>query len=423
MAKRPRMGRNLDALLGGSTRERRTRTPASTGATATVSADADDAVAVIDRDVSGDAAADSTDDTASSDLTPSSVVAVEESPAPEPTPNEDMVPAPRSVAEKTTPAAIDATEHEVATAEMSTPSEEAATPTPTSLPVSDTLPAAPGHETARANAADAIAGTGDRFRLLGVDLIQRGNYQPRRLFDQELLQELADSIQAEGLIQPIIVRPLASGSDKGFELVAGERRWRAAQLAGMAEIPAIIRDMPDKSVAAVSVIENIQRKDLNPLEEAAAFERLCDEFGMTHKAVAESVGRSRAAVTNLMRLLELHDDVKKQVDRGELEMGHARALLGAPRDKQPSLAREIIEQGLSVRAVEKRIRELVETSDKPVSRKSDTVSDPDIERLSKKLGETLGATVKIQHKRTGRGKLEISYGSVAELQGILAHIK
>jgi ParB family chromosome partitioning protein len=254
--------------------------------------------------------------------------------------------------------------------------------------------------------------------MIGVEQISRGSYQPRRLFDQELLQELADSIRAEGLIQPIIVRPRSGG----FELVAGERRWRAAQLAGIAEIPAIVRDMQDRSVAAVSLIENIQRKDLNPLEEAAAFERLCDEFGMTHKAVAESIGRSRASVTNLMRLLELHDEVKSMVDRGELEMGHARALLGAPRERQPGLARDVLKRGLTVRAVEKLVRNLAQGETSSAG-KSGPVVDPDIERLSQKLGETLGAAVRIQHQTTGRGKLEISYSSVAELQGILAHIR
>lgn len=263
------------------------------------------------------------------------------------------------------------------------------------------------------------ASSNERLIMLGVEKIRRGTYQPRRLFDQELLQELADSIKAEGMIQPIIVRPFADG----YELVAGERRWRAAQLAGIDRIPAIVRTMEDRAVAAVSVIENIQRKDLNPLEEAAAFERLCDEFGMTHKAVAEAVGRSRASVTNLMRLLELHDEVKLMVDKATLEMGHARALLGAPRAKQPDIARRIVKQGLTVRAVEKYIRSLdSDGNEVPVSANGN-VADPDIERLSKKLGETLGAKVQISHKGNGGGKLQISYSSVSELQGILAHIK
>ena len=260
---------------------------------------------------------------------------------------------------------------------------------------------------------------GDRLIMLAVEKIRRGTYQPRRLFDQELLQELADSIKAEGMIQPIIVRPFADG----FELVAGERRWRAAQLAGMARIPAIVRSMEDRSVAAVSVIENIQRKDLNPLEEATAFERLCDEFGMTHKAVAEAVGRSRASVTNLMRLLELHDEVKVMVDKGQLEMGHARALLGAPEKKQPQIAWQIVKHAMTVRAVEKYVRSLDADGNEIPSPAKSNETDPDIERLSKKLGDKLGARVKIKHKDNGAGNLQISYSSVSELQGILEHIK
>lgn len=284
----------------------------------------------------------------------------------------------------------------------------------------DVNPAAPVARTGELQSETDTTGTAsDRLRIIGVDQIRRGTYQPRRLFDQELLQELADSLKAEGMIQPIIVRPFGDA----YELVAGERRWRAAQLAGFSEVPAIIREMEDKSVAAVSIIENIQRKDLNPLEEAAAFERLCDEFGMTHKAVAESVGRSRASVTNLMRLLELHSEVKVLVDKGELEMGHARALLGAPVSRQHELAQRIVKQGLTVRAVEKLVRSLDDDGNEPAKSSGSAVADPDIERLSKKLGDTLGAAVRIQHKPTGAGKLEINYSSVAELQGILAHIK
>ena len=266
---------------------------------------------------------------------------------------------------------------------------------------------------------DSTADSKDRLRIIGVDQIRRGTYQPRRHFDQELLQELADSLKAQGMIQPIIVRTFGDA----FELVAGERRWRAAQLAGFSELPAIVREMEDQSVAAVSLIENIQRKDLNPLEEAAAFERLCDEFGMTHKAVAESVGRSRASVSNLMRLLELHDEVKVLIDKSELEMGHARALLGAPVERQHELALRIIKQGLTVRAVEKLVRSLDEDGNEPEKTTASAVTDPDIDRLSKKLGDTLGASVRIQHKPSGAGKLEINYSSVSELQGILAHIK
>lgn len=258
---------------------------------------------------------------------------------------------------------------------------------------------------------------GERVRLLGVDQIKRGMFQPRRHFDEEKLAELAESIRQQGVIQPILVRRYAGS----YELIAGERRWRAAQLAGISDIPVIVRDMDDQSVAAVALIENIQRADLNPLEEAAALQRLCEEFSMTHQAVAESVGRSRAAVSNLLRLLDLHEDVKPFVDTGELEMGHARALLGAPKDDQPALARRIVKENLTVRAVEAMIRALREG--KSGKKKPASVADPNIEALGKKLGEVLGAPVNIHHQKSGSGKLEIRYSSVSELEGILSHIK
>lgn len=350
MAKRARMGRNLDALLGGASRER--------------------------------ASSVTTDQSGSN---------------PDPDSARDNTPAPAS--------------------DASADAEPNAEPTPAvvaSVPADQPTEVAP----VVADQADSTSDTADQLEMIGVDQIRRGSFQPRRLFDQDLLQELADSIKAQGMIQPVLVRRFAGA----YELVAGERRWRAAQMAGLTQIPAIVRDMPDQSVAAVALIENIQRKDLNPLEEAAAFERLCDEFGMTHKAVAESVGRSRASVTNLLRLLELHDEVKVLVDKGELDMGHARAILGAPRDKQLSIARQAIDNGMTVRAVEKLVRALTEEPATPAQNKQ-AVPDPDIERLSQKLGETLGAPVRIQHRPSGAGKLEVSYSSVAELQGILAHIK
>lgn len=398
MAKRPRMGRNLDALLGGSSRERPNKQA--------IGSSAKPAEAEQEPAASTDLP---TQQPGTSDSSPNTTETADK--------NSDSEQV-RTTSGVDTDTAKNASE----TAQMK-PAADMFSSEPAKAPASAvssiTEPKTEKPELAAVQPDVHVDGTTDRFRMVGVDQIRRGSYQPRRLFDQELLQELADSIKAEGLIQPIIVRPFAGA----FELVAGERRWRAAQLAGMAEIPAIIREMPDKSVAAVSVIENIQRKDLNPLEEAAAFERLCDEFGMTHKAVAESVGRSRASVTNLMRLLELHDEVKVLVDKGELEMGHARAILGAPRDRQHELAKDVIKRGLTVRAVEKLVRDITDQSDVAKSRKPGAMSDPDIERLSKKLGETLGASVRIQHKSTGRGKLEINYASVAELQGILAHIK
>ncbi len=274
-------------------------------------------------------------------------------------------------------------------------------------------PAAP----AQADTQDVSADAGrESLRAIPVEQIRRGTYQPRQHFDQEALQELADSLKAQGMIQPILVRPFAGG----YEIVAGERRWRAAQLAGLQSIPAIVRELDDQSVAAVSLIENIQRKDLNPLEEARALQRLQTEFGMTHQAVAEAVGRSRAAVTNLLRLLDLHDEVKVMLDRGDLDMGHARALLGVPPERQVQLAEEIIAKGLSVRATEKLVRDDKQPASRPAATKP---RDPDIVSLEKSLGDTLGAKVAIRHQDGGSGKLEINYTSVDELQGILAHIR
>ena len=257
---------------------------------------------------------------------------------------------------------------------------------------------------------------GERLMQLPVERIRRGSYQPRQQFDQEALQELADSLKTQGLIQPILVRPFADG----FEIIAGERRWRAAQLAGMHKIPAIVRELDDQSVAAVSLIENIQRKDLNPMEEARALQRLQTEFEMTHQAVADAVGRSRAAVSNLMRLLELHDEVKVLVDRGDLDMGHARALLGAEPDRQQPLAQIVIKKGLSVRATEQLVKADKERGTTgPVSVRR----DPNIVALEKSLSDKLGAGVSIRHGESGKGKLEISYTSLDELDGILAHIQ
>lgn len=295
--------------------------------------------------------------------------------------------------------------------------------TGTSAPGSDAGAAAGATTSAVADAAATESGSvgGDKLRMLGIDQISRGAYQPRQHFDAELLQELADSLKAQGLIQPILVRP----SGTGYELIAGERRWRAAQLAGFTEIPAIIRSLDDQSVASVSLIENIQRKDLNPLEEARALQRLCEEFGMTHKAVAESVGRSRVAVTNLMRLLDLHAEVRELVDAGTLEMGHARALLGAPLDEQPAIARRIIKQGLTVRAVEKIVRDLREGGSAESERDNARalVTDPDIDSLRRELGDKLGAPVLFKHRKNGSGTVEISYSSLDELEGILGHIR
>ena len=262
---------------------------------------------------------------------------------------------------------------------------------------------------------------GDQLKVIPIDLIERGKYQPRVDMQTESLQELADSIKAQGIVQPILVRPI-EGSNR-FELIAGERRWRAAQLAGLHEIPAIVRAMDDRTAMSIALIENIQRAQLNPLEEANALYRLLDEFEMTHQAIAEAVGRSRAAVSNLLRLRELDEEVKRFIESGDLEMGHARALAGLTQELQRKAARQIIANALSVRSTEALVRSLREgDSDKPKSSKTGT-PDPDIKRLQDSLSEQLGTQVAIRHQKSGRGILTINYGSLDELDGILAHIK
>jgi ParB family chromosome partitioning protein len=268
--------------------------------------------------------------------------------------------------------------------------------------------------------ADAPAGArpvdGD-LRALPVDIIQRGKYQPRIDMHPESLQELADSIREQGVVQPIVVRGIGEGR---YEIIAGERRWRAAQQAGLHEIPAVIRDVDDRSAIAIALIENIQREDLNPLEEARALKRLIDEFEVTHEEAAQAVGRSRAAVSNLLRLLDLEDAVKQMVERGELEMGHARALLALGGAKQLKAAQQVIAQGLTVRATERLVQQLQQPkTPRPVA----PSKDPDIQRLETRLADTLGASVVIRHGQAGKGKLEIGYNSLDELDGILEHIR
>jgi ParB family chromosome partitioning protein len=252
---------------------------------------------------------------------------------------------------------------------------------------------------------------------LPVDIIQRGKYQPRVDMHQESLQDLADSIAAQGVVQPIVVRTIGEGR---YEIIAGERRWRAAQLAGLHEIPAVVREVEDRAAIAIALIENIQRENLNPLEEARALERLIEEFELTHEQAAEAVGRSRAAVSNLLRLLDLEDAVKGMVENGELEMGHARALLALSGARQVEAAHQVIARGLSVRATEG----LVKSLQSPPAHKPAVVThkDPNIQHLESNLADKLGARVQIRQGRGGRGKLEISYNSLDELDGILEHI-
>ena len=271
-------------------------------------------------------------------------------------------------------------------------------------------------------AAPAAAVTRDAdgaLRSLPVDVIQRGRYQPRVDMHPESLQNLADSIREQGVVQPIVVRGIGDGR---YEIIAGERRWRAAQLAGLHEIPAVIRDVEDRAAIAIALIENIQRENLNPLEEARALKRLISEFEMTHEQAAQAVGRSRVAVSNLLRLLDLEDAVKGMVERRELEMGHARALLALSGVRQVEAARQVIARGLTVRATERLVQELQRTNvtHRPSSRAS---RDPDIQRLEARLSDRLGASVQIRHGTGGKGRLEIRYNSLDELDGILEHIK
>jgi len=253
------------------------------------------------------------------------------------------------------------------------------------------------------------------LKHIPLDLIQKGKYQPRTDFDEAALEELASSIKSQGLMQPIVVRSI--GPQK-YEIIAGERRWRAAQMAGLDSIPAVVRTVSDEAAIAMSLIENIQREDLNPIEEALALKRLQDEFKLTQQEVADAVGRSRTAVTNLMRLVGLHIDVQKMLQTGLLEMGHARTLLTLPEIKQVDFARNIAKKGLSVRQTE----ELVRKAKSPKVGVSGRSIDPNIKNLEESLGEKLGAKVLIEHKTKGKGRLIVTYNSLDELDGILAHL-
>jgi ParB family chromosome partitioning protein len=263
------------------------------------------------------------------------------------------------------------------------------------------------------------------LRELPIDLLVRGRYQPRVDFREESLAELAESIRAQGILQPIVVRPLpeqGGGSEMRYEIVAGERRWRAAQLAGLDSVPALVRNVPDEAAVAISLIENIQRENLNPVEEAEALKRLVEEFGLTHEQAAEAVGRSRVSVSNLLRLLELPEAVREMLARRELDMGHARALLaiGSPQ-LLVEIARRAVRDSWSVRETE-RAASRVAAAGGFAKRKAQKPSvDPNILRLEAKLGEKLGAVVAIEHGKKG-GRIVIRYHSVDELEGILDHI-
>ncbi|MBY6188756.1 ParB/RepB/Spo0J family partition protein [Marinobacter hydrocarbonoclasticus] len=247
---------------------------------------------------------------------------------------------------------------------------------------------------------------------LPVEVLRRGVYQPRRDMSDEALEELASSIKAQGVIQPIIVRQLAGDR---YEIIAGERRWRAAQMAGLTTVPCLIKQVEDNAAVAIALIENIQREDLNAMEEAIALKRLADEFELTHAQVAEAVGKSRATVTNLLRLNSLNEDVKTLLEHGDLEMGHARALLALNGDAQTLAARQVASKELTVRETEKLVQKLLEPA--PVA--TPAQPDPDIARLADQLTERLGAQVAINHGRKGKGKLVINYTDLDQLDGIL----
>ncbi|MEO6687943.1 MAG: ParB/RepB/Spo0J family partition protein [Dokdonella sp.] len=276
---------------------------------------------------------------------------------------------------------------------------------------------------------DALLGGGDtpatasdndgELRSLAIGMIQPGKFQPRHAFDPEKIEELAASIKAQGLIQPVVVRAIGAGR---FELIAGERRWRAAQQAGLDEIPALVKVVPDQAVVAMALIENIQREDLSPLEEAQALSRLIEEFGLTHQQTADAVGRSRASVSNLLRLLDLPAAIKRLLDERKLDMGHARALATQPEARAVALAREAADKEWSVRELEDAVRRLDANAGSKGAKPS-AARDPNITALERELAEKLATRVSVAHARNGRGKVVIHYHSLDELEGILEHLR
>jgi len=285
----------------------------------------------------------------------------------------------------------------------------------------DALLSKPVSETA------AVTGAHDNAEVLlnvPVDLLQRGQYQPRVDMRQDTLEELAKSIKVQGVVQPIVARRMQkTGKTQRYEIVAGERRWRAAQMAGLQDIPTIVRDIPDESAIAMALIENIQRENLNPLEEARALDRLIREFDLTHQEGADAVGRSRASVSNLLRLLDLSDKVSSMLETRQIEMGHARALLSiTDKTQQFDAARQVVKKGMSVRETEQLVRHMLSGDGNKTQAPADS-KDNDIRRLEKDITDRLGAKVRIDHTKKGSGKLVISYNSLDELDGILKHIK
>lgn len=268
----------------------------------------------------------------------------------------------------------------------------------------------------RASNSSAANPGSSELQQLPVEFLTPGKYQPRKDMSQEALEDLASSIRAQGVIQPIVVRPLAK--DK-FEIIAGERRWRASQLAQLSEVPCIVKDVPDEAAVAIALIENIQREDLNAMEEAVALERLLTEFALTHQQVADAVGKSRASVTNLLRLNQLNDDVKLLLEHGDIEMGHARALLALKDTEQSDAGRLVAAKQLTVRETENLVRRILEP--KPVV--AEKPRDPDVVSLEQRLSERFAAPVQICYNNKGKGKLEISYSNLDELDGIIAKLQ
>ena len=284
----------------------------------------------------------------------------------------------------------------------------------------DALLAGASSKSSTVEGEPASAATDGELKHLPIEYLQPGQYQPRKDMHPEQLEELAASIRSQGIMQPIIVRPLSSVSkDTRYEIIAGERRWRAAQIAGLHEVPALVRQVPDEAAIAIALIENIQRENLNPMEEAVALHRLQMEFELTQQQVAEAVGKSRVTVTNLLRLMNLNEDVKILLEHGDIEMGHARALLGLQDQHQSEAARQVAAKSLTVRQTEALVRGWHEQKAQPQNSRP----NPDIQRLEGSLGERLGAKVELKHNARGKGKLVISYSSLDELDGILDHIK
>jgi len=270
-----------------------------------------------------------------------------------------------------------------------------------------------------------LAGTdeapaGDALRLLAIDKIRAGRYQPRTRADEASLVDLAESIKVQGVVQPILVRPIDGGR---FEIVAGERRWRAAARAGLEEIPALVRTVPDQAALALALIENIQRENLNPLEEAQGLKRLIEEFGLTHEAAAQAIGRSRSAVTNLLRLTQLAKPAQEYLLSGKIDTGHARALLALPIAQQAAAAARIVEQVLSVREAERLVQALLSPGTRRRKRQRSREGDADLRRLEEDLADALGAKVRVEPTRRGGGRIVIGYSSLEQLDGILARLK